>query len=296
LAAAGFKPEFVLASDLPPVDTISHIAKHFPLPQNFQYPLVRVLVDGQAYYLNDTDQYAEPGATAHADKLGVDLATRKIETIHAAKDCGEKSETVYTVTLANDGQAQIGVTHRYYGSEFGEKNRYFSELPPEERRRYFQEIVSGVAQGARPVGGLVTKFDAYPGVEEFHVTVDHYAVVDGKYLYFDLPFTPSLLPLGADTRELPLFIANGDDNRIRAEITLPPQFRKVVIAPAGKKLSAANAGTAQISIAAADGKFNLDDELKTTPSIIAPADYPAVLKTESSLREKSGRAILLQAE
>ncbi len=50
LAAAGFQPEFVLASDLPPVAAIVAKAKHFPLPQNFQYPLVRVMIHGQPYY------------------------------------------------------------------------------------------------------------------------------------------------------------------------------------------------------------------------------------------------------
>ena len=62
------------------------------------------------------------------------------------------------------------------------------------------------------------------------------------------------------------------------------------------KLSAANAGTAQVTTSSNGGKFVLSDELETTPAIIAPEDYPSVLKTESALREKSGRAFLLQAE
>jgi hypothetical protein len=296
LAAAGFKPEFVLASELPPVAQISKVVRSFPLPQNFQYPLVRVVVDGQTYYLNDTDQYSQPGTTAHAGRLAVVLATRAVEEIKPAKNCEEKSETLYTLALANDGQAQIGVTRRYFGSEFNGKNRYFSELPPEERRRYYQEIVSGVTQGARPAGDLVTKFDAYPGVEQFSVTVDHYAVADGKYLYFDLPFTPSLLPVGADTRELPLFIAHGRQSRVSTEITLPPEFRRLVIAPARQKLQAAGGGTARVTTSLANGKFLLTHELETTPAIIAPAEYPAVLKVESALREKPARAFLLQAE
>ena len=49
-----------------------------------------------------------------------------------------------------------------------------------------------MAQGARPVGDLVTRFDTYPGLEQYTVDIDNYSVVDGPYLYFDLPFTPSL--------------------------------------------------------------------------------------------------------
>lgn len=296
LAAAGFKPEFVLASDLPPIASIAGVVKHFPLPQNFQYPLVRVVVDGQPYYLNDTDQYAQPGTTAHAHRLALALATRAIVEIKPAKNCDEHSETLYTLALDKDGQAQIGVTRRYFGSDFNGRNRYFSELPPEERRRYYQQVVSGVAQGARPMGDLVTKFDAYPGTEQYSVTVDNYAVVDGKYLYFDLPFTPSLFPAGADKRELPLFIANGSRSRISTEISLPPEFRRRVIAPPGKKLSAAGGGTARVTATDAAGKILLTHELETTPAIVAAADYPTLLKAESALRQKSSRAFLLQAE
>ncbi len=188
------------------------------------------------------------------------------------------------------------MTRHYFGSAFNERNRYFSELPPEERRRYYQEVVSSVAQGARPAGELVTKFDAYPGVEQFSVTIDNDAVVDGKYLYFDLPFTPSLFPAGADARVLPLFISYASRSRISTEITLPPGFRRTVITPAAEKLQAANGGTAWVTTSLKDGKYRITHELETTPAIIAPADYPAMLRTESALSEKSARAFLLEQE
>ena len=47
-----------------------------PLPHNFSAVLVRVAVDGQTYYLNDTDEYAHLGATAYDGRLAVDPATR----------------------------------------------------------------------------------------------------------------------------------------------------------------------------------------------------------------------------
>ncbi|MDR3378620.1 MAG: DUF3857 domain-containing protein [Verrucomicrobiae bacterium] len=296
LSAAGFKPEFVLASELAPAKSIADVMKSFPLPQNFEYPLVRVMVAGQPYYLNDTDQYAQPGTTAHAGRLALLLAGRNFEVIQPAKGCEAKSETAYTLKLNRSGQAEIGVTRRFFGTEYNGKNRYFSELPPEERRRYYQQVVSAVAQGARPAGDLVTKFDSYPGIEQFTVTVDHYAVVDGKYLYFDLPFTASLFPAGADARVLPLFVNYTSQNRISAELTLPPEFPKLVIAPAGKKLQAANAGTARVTVASAGGKFSFTQELEITPAIVAPADYGKLLQAESALREKSAKAFLLQAE
>ena len=194
LKAAGFQPEFVLASSLPPISAITNITCSFPLPQMFQAPLVKVSLDSQNYYLNDTDQYARLGTTPHDGRLAVMLASQGIETIHAARDCEDKMQTVYTLSLNDDGKTQLGISRHYYGTEYNAKRKFFSELPPEERRRYFQEIVSGVSQGAQPLGDLNTRFDSYPGVEQFAVQVDNYAVVDGKYLVLRsalYPFAPA---------------------------------------------------------------------------------------------------------
>ena len=294
LSAAGFKPEFVLASELPPISSISKVLDSVPMPQQFQYPLVRVKVDGQVYYLNDTDQYARLGTTAHANQLGVSLANAHLMEIKPAKNCGQESETHYEVSLNDNGQAQITVTHRYFGTTYNARKRYFAELPPEERRRYFQEIVSDVAQSARPIGDLVTKFNEYPGIEKFTVSVDHFAVVDGKYYYFDLPYAPMLFPPGADTRVLPLFVSDESKRHISAEIALPKDFSRVVIAPSDKKLKAADAGSARVTTSREDGKFEIAQDLEITPAIVSPKDYQSLQRTEAELREKSGRVFLLQ--
>jgi hypothetical protein len=204
-------------------------------------------------------------------------------------------KTLYTLSVTDTGRTRVGVTRYYYGGGYGAKNHYFSELPPEERRRYFQETVSQVAQGARPVGGLTTKFDSYPGLEQFTVDVDNYAVVDGKYLYFDLPFTASLFPVGDDHRVLPLFISQGSQETIRTEITLPTDFHRIVIAPQSERL-AAPGGTAKITSTTTADQCVITDDLETTPAIIAPADYPALLKVESALRRKSAKVFLLEKE
>jgi len=296
LTAAGFQPEFVLASGLPPIAGITNVSLTFPLPNFFESPLVRVAVGGETYYLNDTDQYAKLGATSYDGKQAIVLSTQAPDIIHAAKSCADKSETVYTLSVSDNGQTRIGVTQHYYGSDYAEKNRFFSELPPEERRRYYQEIVSDVAQGARPVGDLKTQFDTYPGLEQFTVDVDNYSVVDGKYLYFNLPFTPSLFSVGADQRVLPIYLTRTDRDTVRTEIELPPGFSHEVIAPESRNLDVPDGGgTARIISTAAPGKFVITDEFDTTPAIVAPQDYPAMLKVESSLERKSSKVFLFSS-
>ena len=114
---------------------------------SFQTPLVRITLDGENYYLNDTDQYAQLGSTGCDGALGIALSTQAWEVIHAAKDCEDGTRTDYTLLLDDSGRTRIGVSRWYYGENYNEKHRYFSELPPEERKRYFQETVSEVGPG-----------------------------------------------------------------------------------------------------------------------------------------------------
>ena len=296
LSAAGFQPGFVLASELPPIAGVTNVAFSFPLPNFFQSPLVRITLDGENYYLNDSDQYAKLGATSFDGREGLALATQTPELIKSANECADRTETDYTLSISDSGKTRVGVTRHYYGQFYDYKNRYFSELPPEERRRYYQELVSGVAQGARPEGDLVTHFDTYPGLEQFAVEVDNYSVVDGKYLYFDLPFTPSLISVGADRRSLPLYIPRRSENTIRTEIDLPEGFRHPVIAPKSETLDAPDGGgSARITSRQKADKWVITYQFQTDPAVIAPDDYPAMLKLESALERKSSKVFLFSS-
>jgi transglutaminase-like putative cysteine protease len=296
LSAAGFRPEFVLASELPPIRGIANVVKKFPIPGVFQSPLVRIVVDGEIVYLNDTDQYAHLGTTTHDGRMGFGLGGKGYEVIHAAKNCQDNRDTVYTLSISDDGKARLGMTRYYYGTHFNHENRYFSELQPEERKRYFQEVVSGTAQGARPIGELTTKFDTYPGVEQYTVDIDNYSVVDGEHLYFDLPFTPSLFPPGADRRVLPLFISHEGHSSVRTEIQLPAEFHRMLITPTSRKLEAPGGSNARVTLHNEGGKLVVTHAFDSEPCIVSPKEYAAMLKVESALGRKSSKVFLLEKE
>jgi transglutaminase-like putative cysteine protease len=296
LQAAGFQPEFIIASDLPPVSGITDVTKSFPLPNDFQTPLVKITVDGEDYYLNDTDQYAQLGTTATDGKQGIALADQKLMTIHAAKGCGNKTETDYAVSLSNDGNARIEISRWFYGQYYNDNNEFFSELPPEEREHYFQEAVSRVAQGARAASDLTTKFDAYPGLEKFTVELDHYGIPDGKYLYFNLPFTPTLFGTLSDERTLPLYVPDESENILRADIQLPEGFRETDIVPKDETFSAPGGSQAHITRTDADGKTTVTADFETAPGLIKPKNYPSLLNIQSALGSRSGTTFLLERE
>jgi len=282
-----------MASDLPPIAGITNVTGSFPLPDDFATPLVKIALDGENYYFNDTDQYAQLGTTVHDDKLGVALNTGLLETIHAITNCANKTETDYIVSLAENGKAQIKISHRYYGGEYNDKNRYFSELPPEERKHYFQETVSHFAQGARAVADLTTKFDTYPGLEEFTVEMDNYAVADRNYLYFDLPKLPSLFDFGAAQRSLPLYIADGSEKNVHTEIQWPAGYQETDIVPVSKNVMV-DGGRAAVKREDSAGKCTVDYQLQTVPAIVGAKEYPALPGIQSILCKKSSTVFLLE--
>ncbi|HEY1662969.1 MAG TPA: DUF3857 domain-containing protein [Verrucomicrobiae bacterium] len=296
LSSIGFQPEFVMASGLPPVKGIKNIAGSFPLPDDFQTALVRISVDGDDYYLNDSDQYSQLGTTGFNGKLAIELAGQKMGIIHAAKNCADKVETDYAVALSPGGKAQIKVSKYFYGQDYNGAHKYFAELPPEERNHYFQEAVSRVAQGAKAVSGLTTRFDTYPGMEEFTVELDNFAVVDGNYFYFNLPFTPSFFNTAAGQRSLPLFIADANENVLRAEIGLPPGYRQTEILPKSEKFMTPGGSQVKITQKSEDGKCVITDDFIMAPAVIAPQDYPKLLDIQSALGEKSEKIFLLERE
>jgi hypothetical protein len=296
LKSAGFQPEFVMASDLPPVAGLTKVARSFPLPNDFQLPLVKVDVDGQDYYFNDTDQYAHLGTTPSNGKLALILPDQKLVTVQVSKDNANRIETDYAVSLAKDGKAQIEISRWFYGQTYNDNNEFFSELPPEEREHYFQEAVSRVAQGARPVSDLTTKFDTYPGLERFTVKMDNFAVADGKYFYFNLPFTASLFDSLAEHRALPLYVSEADENDFRAEIELPGGYRASGIAPKSEKLVAPGGSEARITDTDDGGKRVITEQFETKPGIIKPKDYSELLSIQSTLGQKSATTFLLEQE
>jgi transglutaminase-like putative cysteine protease len=296
LSAAGFQPEFVLASDLTPAAGLVELAQSLPLPTAFATPLVRVNVDGTTYYLNDTDQYAWLGSTAHEGKLALVLPDGSHTTVEAAGNGATRTEVLCRMTVDDNGKTRISLRRQYFGNRYNEKKKYFSEVTPEDRHRYHQSQVSKVAQGARPVGDLSTRFEEYPGVEEFAVEVDRYAIADGKFEYFPLPVTPQLVPAPTDHRELPFYIGWRSDERVRTEIELPPTRRNVVISPRNQDLEEpAGGGAAHIARSLDHGRLILTYGMVVSPAIIPANHYEEVRAIEAALQQKSAKVILVEA-
>ncbi len=187
LKEAGLSPEFVLVDYGSSMELLQRFETQYPTAGTFGSVLVR-LHDGAAdVYLNDTDQYAMLGTTPADGGLALPLAQGRPESVAVAQEKKNLMEYEVRLALTEQGDARITMTRKNYGEWFGARRKLFAEMPPEERNRFYQEMVGEISQAAVADSNLATNFDSYPGVESFSVRADKYAVRDGNLLYFELP-------------------------------------------------------------------------------------------------------------
>ncbi|MBN2713839.1 MAG: DUF3857 domain-containing protein [Planctomycetes bacterium] len=297
LHAAGFKPEFVLASNAPIVSSLQEPMRKSPDTSWLGTVLVKIELDGETIYLNDTDQYDALGSTPHDLRQGLDPTTGKFVNIRAAARKDDRSETEYDITLTPEGSAIIARTEKIYGSAFGNTKKLFAEMPPEERRRWHMEAIADISQSAVPDGELVTNFVNYPGILGYSVKVENFAVRDGKHLYLALPETmKNFLRLRGDNRVNPLYLPSPERETITYHITVPAEFSEALMLPA----AAIESNGIKASITASkmkpkgDGlQFDIIYSGEIMPSVIAPEKYGELLDIYSKLSHPGSRMILL---
>jgi hypothetical protein len=303
LTAAGFSPEFVLASMTAAVDSLGNRLRVSPAAGQFKHVLVRVKerAAGAAadswIYLNDTDQYAALGATPHAGKLGMRLPSGEIEEIVPLR-C-DAAESLYQIKIEPSGETTLRKRQSIQGNEFAVENKRFSDMTPEERRRYHQELIALVSQGAEATSGLVTDFSGYPGTIEFAVRIPAYAVVDGWFLYFLFPESlDDVLNVQTDTRSNPLLLPSRREKRVRIEAAIPDGYRIGYLPP---EMHRADAGGAKIAVgaraAAEAGKHGqtiaAESHVSLEPAIVPASRYQELLDLDAALSRKQARTVLL---
>ena len=232
LSEAGFEPEFVLASSwAPKADTLWRPLIDTPQFGLFNTVLVRVALDGDWIYFNDTDQYAVLGSTPHHGRLGLD-ANGTPFIIAAQEDKDERGVVHYTVDVGEDGSAAITVERTYYGQAYGGFHRLFAELPPEERDRHHQELVARLSQSAVATSALDTDTTHYPGRKTFSAHIDRFAVPTGDHLALELPGGPLPMPsLRAAARVNPLNLPGHRDVRQTYSVRLPATIATAELLP-----------------------------------------------------------------
>ncbi len=298
LKTIGLKPEFVLASFDREMEGLKNPGIDCPMRHVFSSPLVRVSVNDELVYLNDSSQYSELGTTHYDNKLGLVTSSGKIELIKATKGKEDKSVISYDIKVTEKGSAIIKKIRNIYGTSFEGFHRYYAEITPENRRRHFLEMVSGISRSAKAESKLVTKYDTYPAVEEFSVSIDNFAVRDGEYLYFILPGGGLSLPgVRADKRENPVFWNFENDYSYTAKITLPEKFTSVELSPKNFNWSAPEkAGDIIIKTGENKNVLTVIKKEQLKPAIIPENEYKDLLETNRKLSHPDKQTVLVKKD
>lgn len=299
LRRAGLRPEFVLASRTAYAPSLREQELALPAAYLFPSVLVRVSLGSRSILLNDTDQYAPLGATAHEKRAGLFLDRGRIALLEPPDNLDNRTETAYELELTAEGDAVLRKTTRYFGTAHAGRRKFYDELPPEERRRHFQKLLSELSQNAEPIGELATDFANYPGTESFVARVASYAVRDGQYLYFTLPASfANLFDLRSDKRSNDYYSERDRDLRVTTNVLLPRGFSAPLLMPEILDEDVPG-GLGQVSVhssySEADGTLQFVHAARLQAGIVPVDLYDELFELNRRLGRSSARTVLLQA-
>ncbi len=288
LKSIGLAPDFVLSSWLSMLDSVAKPLIDFPFASNFGGALIKLKVDGNVVYLNDTGEYSELGTTSHDKRPCLSLPAGKIETVKAAPGKESKSEEKYKCTVSENGDMKMNVTETFYGSSYANAKRYLAEMKPDEYKKFKENLVSGFSQSAKLEGDIISDFKSYPGKIEFTVTIPKYAVREKDFLYFILPQTlGNFLGINSEARESPIYWSIPEKSETVMEISLPEGFNKFELVPPTIEWEAPNnAGTFKCESKVIPGKnpvLNVTYLTDFNAAIIPELDYGSLLTINRKL-------------
>ena len=232
------------------------------------------------------------------------LAKGAFENIEPlAESLADRTDTDTTILLSGDGGIVMKQKRTYYGNEFASFRKRFSEMPPEERTRHHEELLSSISQGARPAGEYVTRYDRYPGVEEVAAQVDSYGVRQGSYLYLKVPgLVNAIEGVTSDERKSPLYLAEPRKGRIRVEVELPKGALSCEALPLdGLDIALGGGGGISMKTSLAEGvtgkgakTVRISQDINIEPVIVPAPEYPALLDRQRTLSHPGANLLLLR--
>ena len=297
LKAIGYSPEFVIASAISNIREITAPVLDAPQREILSQILVRVEDKKLGYiYLNDTDEFSAYGSTSNEDSAGFILPSVEEIIIKPVKGLETVHDIDAQIALSKGPAAEIKITKHYFGNSFGDKNKFFSLLTPEDRKRYYKETVAEISQTAEAVSDLETDFTSYPGIERFNVKVANFSVVEGDYLYFSIFKKPNnLFDLGMKERFYPYLILNKNKLNITNSIRLPDGSDSILIKPISEKIILPGCAGSIDMFQSGDSCVQKDSiNIDTVPAIVRSENYSTLINAQNCLSSDKNSTYLVK--
>ena len=231
LKAIGISSEWMLSDSgsLIPEQNAPYLA--LPSRYHFDYFMLKTMLDGQPLYLSGNTHYAELGTTLFDNHSTLSIPSGKIEKIKLPDHLADISQTEIKFTIKSNGDVIYLFKQIDQGTEFEDSHATYAEMTPELRRRYQQELLTGIAHNATAREELTTDYTQYPGIFSIEAEAPRYAILDDEFLYCELPiFFDDLLVFRSTTRTHPLEHDYWYDEQISIHVSLPSDY-EVISAP-----------------------------------------------------------------
>jgi len=256
LEAAGFDPSFVLVTGNAYGAKPTEAARRaLPRPETFGSLVVRVEAEGRTFWVGGENEYTPPETSSYADCTFYDPVRDAFGTVTTPKAAVPPSPwwapwtwfasvpppptnfTWYTsakyfcrMTVRENGAVDFDVESRSFGAGVGDFRKRFTEMLPELRNRYYQQLVGKLAQNATATGELVTDVESYPAKRSFSAFAPEFAVVRDDRISVRIPdpdFESRLFALDSSARKSPIFISGKSESVDEYEIVFPKGYAKV---------------------------------------------------------------------
>jgi transglutaminase-like putative cysteine protease len=298
LTALGFQPEFALSMEVPDLPKLMDNIATYPQTGFIDEVLVKIIKDGAPLYFNCASQYARPGTCPDDGFPALMLNNGEFKAISVGKQLGNRFELLVDINIDENGAAEITRTVKYYGVEYERFNKTYSEMTPEQRRRYFQTEVNNISEAAVMMEKNVD-LKSYPAVKTLKVKVPQFAVRDGKYLYFMLPLNimEKIITTGSTRRSSPYYRSSFSRFEFSCNVNLPDNVKQAALLPSSFEWNYPGKGgtvSYEVKTGKDNGKINVRGNVNLKPALVSVREYPELLFAEELLERTSSRLIMVE--
>ena len=297
LKAIGISSEWMLCNSgsLIPEENAPYLA--LPSRYHFDYFMLKTILNGQPLYLSGNTHYAELGTTLFDNHSTLSIPSGKIEKIKLSNHLADISKTEIKFTIKSNGDVIYLFKQIDQGTEYEASHATYAEMTPELRRRYQQELLSGIAHNATARQELMTDYTQYPGIFSIEAEAPRYAILDDEFLYCELPiFFDDLLVFRSTTRAHPLEHDYWYDEQVLIHVSLPSDYELIGAPPSFEWKGPQQCG--QIKI---DSRYDKTTHTLTLiataamrPAIVPAHQFNQLIEGERQLSHPDRYTLLLQ--
>ena len=297
LEAVDIPFEFLLSSNNSLID--EEIEPYITLPSTalFDQLILKIDVEGMPIYLSGASQYTHIGTSYFDQQWALNLEEQQLETIQLDEPYQDQVQDVQHLNVDAQGTLMVEATNTLHGMRFELLHQFYDEMTPELRRRNQQSLLQLIAENATTDREIETQFDTYPGQIIYEATAERYAVLDGAYLYVNMPqLFDDLFNFRSTERTLPFSYDDLVRETRHVHIALPEEYEPIYIPPTFTWQAPKDCGsiTIEVEYDAQVNHIHITAKAQLNPTLFEAADFPDFVRTQQVLAHPDRHTLLLK--